>query len=595
MTAILLNTFGRLLSFSWLTGPIFAKELRVSSRRCRNYVLRFLYLSLLTGLLGMVWLALIERGGSALFRASRMAEAGKMVTMYTVWFQFCVTQVVAVVMLSTSISDEIYNRTLGLLMTTPISSFQIVMGKLLSKLLQLILLLAISLPVLAVVRVFGGVPWGYVVSSLCVTLTTMIFFGSVSLLFSVFTRRAYIVIIMTVLALFLILAVLPYFAGVLWFAAKGDWPGRTLTAALFYHNPYGVMLSNTTAMLGGTMGGMPSFYWPLHCCIVLALSLLVLLVCVVSVRRVALRQASGQTGIGFRKRRPDKNMAQASHNRKDFTGTIRRIAGPPVLWKELRFPLLGRHSIITRYIISIGLALLIISYVTCHMNNALDEEDTHYAYTLIFLGFGLLFSIVLPSTSITSEKESRSWPMLLSTTLDDDHILFGKLVGSMRRCLPVWLLLFGHVILFSIIGSIRPVAIVQMGILVFWVVVFLSGTGLYFSSRFRRTTVAVVINFALAAMIWIIAPLIAFLTLDAVNASYDLAEAYMDTNPVIHAMVIIDGSVGKYSPNGYNWPGAGGMEAPEAISWMLICMTLHVFLGLLFAWRAGNHLRRNIF
>jgi len=197
MTAVSLNVFGRLISLSWLTGPIFSKELRVSSRRCRNYVLRFLYLSLLTGLLGMVWLALIERGGSGLFRASRMAEAGKMVIVCTVWFQFCVTQLVAVVMLSTSISDEVYNRTLGLLMTTPISAFQIVMGKLLSKLLQLILLLAISLPVLAVVRVFGGVPWGYVVSSLCVTLTTMIFFGSLSLLFSVFTRRAYIVIMDT--------------------------------------------------------------------------------------------------------------------------------------------------------------------------------------------------------------------------------------------------------------------------------------------------------------------------------------------------------------------------------------------------------------
>ncbi|MHC4435237.1 MAG: ABC transporter permease subunit, partial [Planctomycetota bacterium] len=286
MTVVLLNVFGRFLSLSWLTGPIFAKELRVSSRRCRNYVLRFLYLSLLTGLLGMVWLALIDRGGSGLFRASRMAEAGKMVIMCTVWFQFCVTQVVAVVMLSTSISDEVYNRTLGLLMTTPISGFQIVMGKLLSKLLQLILLLSISLPVLAIVRVFGGVPWGYVVSSLCVTLTTMIFFGSLSLLFSVFTRRVYIVIIATVLALFLILAVLPYFAGVLWFAAKGNWPGRTLTAALFCHNPYAVMFSTSMEMLGGRMGGMPSFYWPLHCCIVLGLSFPVLLACVVSVRTV---------------------------------------------------------------------------------------------------------------------------------------------------------------------------------------------------------------------------------------------------------------------------------------------------------------------
>lgn len=35
------------LSLSWLTGPIFDKELRVSSRRRRNYVLRSAYLVLL--------------------------------------------------------------------------------------------------------------------------------------------------------------------------------------------------------------------------------------------------------------------------------------------------------------------------------------------------------------------------------------------------------------------------------------------------------------------------------------------------------------------------------------------------------------------
>ena len=34
-----------LLRLSWLTGPIFDKELRVSSRRRRNYVLRFVYVA----------------------------------------------------------------------------------------------------------------------------------------------------------------------------------------------------------------------------------------------------------------------------------------------------------------------------------------------------------------------------------------------------------------------------------------------------------------------------------------------------------------------------------------------------------------------
>ena len=140
MTAALLNIIWRFLSLSWLTGAIFEKELRVASRKRRSYVLRFAYVSLMTSILVMVWIGVVEYGGSALQITSRMSIAGLAIITFIIWFQFCACQIVAGVMLSTSISDEIYHKTLGLLMTTPINSFQIVMGKLLSKLLQLLLL-----------------------------------------------------------------------------------------------------------------------------------------------------------------------------------------------------------------------------------------------------------------------------------------------------------------------------------------------------------------------------------------------------------------------------------------------------------------------
>ena len=79
------------------------------------------------------------------------------------------------------------------------------------------------------------------------------------------------------------------------------------------------------------------------------------------------------------------------------------------------------------------------------------------------MSLGMLFTIVLPATSITSEKETRSWPLLLATTIDDRQILFGKFIGILRRCLPVWIFLFGHIILFSLAEFIHPIAIIQMG------------------------------------------------------------------------------------------------------------------------------------
>ncbi|MHC4426421.1 MAG: ABC transporter permease [Planctomycetota bacterium] len=598
ITTALLDFFGRLFSLSWLTGPIFDKELRVSSRRRRNYVLRFAYLVLLSFFLVLVWIEEVRYSGSAVYRISRMARAGQTIIACTVWFQFCATQVVAVIMLSTSVSDEIYNRTLGLLMTTPINSFQIVMGKLFSKLLQLILLLAISLPLLAIVRVFGGVPWDYVISSLCMTLTTVIFVGSLSLFFSIFSRRAYVVIIVTTVTIGILFAFIPLLAFMLWetMDLRAMISQKTLFVVLFVPNPYCSMFSNTMMMMEPrAAAGMPALLWPLHCGIMLAASTVVLSVSVVKVRKVALRQAIGQLGVSLRKRRSGGNAAQASPNQQDFAATTRRVIGPPVLWKELRFPMLGRRKVATFIAALVGLILLLITYALCAKEDILHEYPVQTLYATVFLGLGMLFSIVLPSTCITSEKESRSWPLLLVTTVDDRAILLGKFAGILRRCLPVWCVLFGHVIFFSLADFIHPIAVIQIGILVVWVAVFLTGAGVYFSSCFRRTTTAVIMNFALAAVIWGILPLLMTMVAAITHEGRDLVEVYMDTNPFVHAFAIMVATGTRNAPDLYPWIGLGRADVVESTIWMLVCMAGYVMLGSLFAWRAECRFRRNVF
>ena len=121
MSKISIHSVLRFLSLSWLTGPIFGKELRVSSRRRRNYTLREIYIILLTFFVAIVWLSVVKSGGSTAYQKSRMALAGKTIVTTIVMFQFFATQVIAVIMISTSISDEIYHRTLGLLASSSAS------------------------------------------------------------------------------------------------------------------------------------------------------------------------------------------------------------------------------------------------------------------------------------------------------------------------------------------------------------------------------------------------------------------------------------------------------------------------------------------
>jgi ABC-type transport system involved in multi-copper enzyme maturation permease subunit len=593
MAKALLNYVVRFLSLSWVTGPIFDKELRVSSRRRRNYVLRFAYVALLTVFLALFWMRSVPSRGSGLYQSSRMAEAGKIMTAFVVWFQFIATQLIAGIMLSTSVSDEIYNKTLGLLMTTPINSFQVVTGKLLSKLLQLLLLLAISLPLLAIVRVFGGVPWGYIVSGLCVTLTTVLFIGSLSLFFSIFSRRAYVVIILGILTVGVLSVLLPVLAAMFLYPYVSE---SEFLSALSYLNPYVVLFFETEGMASArAVGPVGGWHWPVQCIVSLGASCFLLFLSMLMVRRAGLRQATGQLGASARKRRPKTSDLGVGGEERDFGRAPRRVRGSAILWKELRSPLFGRRKIAFAIVIAVGLILLFSTYAFFADHDALDEDGVHILYGVIFMGMGTLFTIVIPATCITSEKESRAWPLLLATTLSEWQILFGKFAGIVRRCLPIWCVLFGHIILFTIARIIHPIALFQVGMVVAGLVVFLSGTGLYFSSRFKHTTTAVIVNFALAGIIWALLPLLMSLTTAIEVVDWNIVGSYLDTNPFVHLIVVIDATTSRGGRNDYYWLEYGGRGVLAATIWIVICMLGYMLLGLLFAWRAKCRLRRNIF
>ena len=574
----------------WLLGPIFDKELRVSSRRRRNYILRFAYIALLSTILFFVWVNQVQTSGYTLYEVSRMAQAGQTIISFLVWFQFCATQIIAVIMLSNSISDEIYNKTLGLLMTTPISSFQIVMGKLLSKLLQLFLLMVISIPLLSVVRIFGGIPWSYIISCLCITLVTVIFVGSLTLFLSIFSQKTYVVIIITIISLITIFAVIPLIASAVFELAGFDniIPRDIFRSIVYQANPYYLLSLQTNNLLSQGSKNPAYFSWILNCGILTIASFIILMISMILVRKIALRQVTGQPISTKVKSNSKKYMSVDD----DHSLKIRRVSDPPVVWKELRLPMLGKHKIVAGICIFLVLSLLLFTYWICAMERQLSDPNIHMLYIMIFFSLGVIFTIILTATGITTEKESRSWPILLTTTLEDRQILFGKYIGSIRKLLPVWILLFAHVIIFCLDGVINPVAVIQITILVAWTETFLFCTGIYFSSRHKHTTTAVIVNFVFCAIIWVLIPIVLFLLGTFLLNDDEFANAYMDTNPFLHAVVIVDANTN--TSTNYQWVSFN-TNALMSTAWMIVCMVGYMFIGTIFALLAKRRFRRNIF
>ncbi|MCF7955041.1 MAG: ABC transporter permease subunit [Phycisphaerae bacterium] len=588
-----INKIINLITFNWLTGPIFDKELRVSSRRKRNYFVRLAYIILLTITASLVWAETVAYY-NPVFQASRMSMAGIAITCTIVWFQFIATQIVAVVMLSTAISDEIYHKTLATLMTTPITSFQIVMGKLLSKLLQILMLIAISFPLLSIIRVFGGIPWNYIISSFCLTISTVILVGSLSLFYSIFTRKAYVSIILTLLTLFMLYMVFPGLAA--WMLASGGGFSEDIYFGFFGHtNPYFSMGINTSMI--ENRAAVPFFFsWPLACSLILAFAAGLIAFSVNQVRNVARRQASGRANAVPRPAPVSNNSGTAKPTDQPYQSKIRTVKYSPVLWKEMRSPLLGKGKVKVMYIVGIIISLIpiLIVYAIGAHEGGLDDRYFHMFMVTVFMSVGCLFTLILPATCITSEKESRSWHLLLATTLSGWQIVFGKAIGSFRRCMPAWCFLFGHVIVFTLCGFIHALALLQMIIIVGGMCALLTGSGIYFSTLFKRTTTAVIMNIIFAAVIWLgILWLIVFIQeITDADRIWNFAEIYYYSIPFVQAVESMD-----ITAHGIDNIASRGELSSAMLStlFMLLTAALNTATGLFMAWRAKKRFRKKIF
>jgi ABC-type transport system involved in multi-copper enzyme maturation permease subunit len=166
------------------------KELRGRMRGKRAFVVLTIHLLLVAGFAWMLE-SIAERsmaggfGGS--FQAS--AEIGRQLFTALLMLLTLIVLVLAPASTAGAISLEREKQTLDLLTTTPISSLAIVLGKLLSALSWVFLLLLASIPVTALVFTFGGVGPDDLIKGYLVLVGTAFAFGSIGLFVSALVKR----------------------------------------------------------------------------------------------------------------------------------------------------------------------------------------------------------------------------------------------------------------------------------------------------------------------------------------------------------------------------------------------------------------------
>lgn len=128
--------------------------------------------------------------------AQKLSRAEKAQFASQFFYAFLAVQLLAVVLLlplrtASAIAGEKEKRCLEFILTTELSSTEIVLGKLLAVLAGMGLLLLTGLPVLGFVQLLGGVEPRLLVAGFLVTLATMVSLGSMGMLVSVYNRTSW--------------------------------------------------------------------------------------------------------------------------------------------------------------------------------------------------------------------------------------------------------------------------------------------------------------------------------------------------------------------------------------------------------------------
>ena len=96
-----------------------------------------------------------------------------------------------------SIAGERERSTLDIMLSAPVRSFTIAMGKLLSALVWVLMLVSSSIPILAVTFLYGGIQWQYLLVFLIMMMSVAFFNGALGIWCSSLFRRTVPAIVLT--------------------------------------------------------------------------------------------------------------------------------------------------------------------------------------------------------------------------------------------------------------------------------------------------------------------------------------------------------------------------------------------------------------
>ncbi len=412
------------------TNPIAVRLVQSGSRRSRDFFMRSGYLAVL--IIALLWLLLLNAGGATI-SYRQLAEAGASSFVAIAYLQIALICILTPVVMAGAIAQEANPRTWDILLTTPLSPGQIVLGNLMGRLFFILALLLASLPLFAITQYFGGVPAEAIFASYLVAGGAALLVGASAIALSVSRlvgRRAvfafYIAVVSIIAATAAGDALLQQAAGagVTWLTAFN--PFLALRALL---NP-----ATYPRAEAGTQTGLAILFLerPVTTWILFSTLLSAFLIAA-----SALTVRVGGLGAVARPSRRGKSI-------QDAEGAEHRAPRPvwnnPIAWREAA----ARNSTFWRIVarwsfVAMGV-LFGIGLILAYHTGRLDPQQ----FRAILLAAVwtestviALIAINASATAISREREDGTLDLLLTTPIQPGDYLTGKLRGLIAYLLPL--------------------------------------------------------------------------------------------------------------------------------------------------------------
>lgn len=188
-------------------NPILLRVVSVAGKRRRDLIVRCAYLGLL---IFLVIFALIS-GDIAGGDLDKLSRTSTEIFISLSYLQLALVSLLAPIFTAGAITQEKDSQTYDILLATPLTNGQIVLGTLLSRLFFVFALLLSGIPIFSITQIFGGVAFGDVLMSCAIAAVTALVTGTLAVAIATFrvgTRRTifsfYMVIVIYLVGLFLL-------------------------------------------------------------------------------------------------------------------------------------------------------------------------------------------------------------------------------------------------------------------------------------------------------------------------------------------------------------------------------------------------------